>query len=270
MCFVIEMKLFPSRVFIIIASFFFALFISGCGKTDLYENESGESLREELVLAAQRRLSVISVESNKRETVFKFSDGKTIGFAKDVVPIVTLGVKGFWVINGEETEKSEEDYLDSQIDRLFESKEDQILRAIVEGYTDWSFYFEDDDRVVLLKDLFTYDPDSIIRGVNHRGFNTKAPENTLPAYRLSRLSGFKYVETDVRFTLDGIPVLLHDETIDRTSNGSGKVGEYTFDQIRSFDFGNWKSSEFKGTVIPTLDEFLGLCARIGLEPNIEL
>ena len=65
--------------------------------------------------------------------------------------------------------------------------------------------------------------------VNHRGYSTVAPENTLPAYKLSKKMGFDYVETDVCFTSDNIPVLLHDGTIDRTSNGSGDIDNMTFE-----------------------------------------
>ena len=61
-----------------------------------------------------------------------------------------------------------------------------------------------------------------MKSINHRGWY-KAPENTLSAYRESAANGFKYVECDVQFTSDGVAVLLHDDTIDRTSNGSGKI-----------------------------------------------
>ncbi|MBQ0070817.1 MAG: hypothetical protein KBS81_03020, partial [Spirochaetales bacterium] len=59
------------------------------------------------------------------------------------------------------------------------------------------------------------DPEGIFHSINHRGYNTVAPENTLSAFRLSKEKGFTQVETDVAFTLDGVPVLLHDSTIDR-------------------------------------------------------
>ena len=61
------------------------------------------------------------------------------------------------------------------------------------------------------------DYDKIMRSINHRGYNKIAPENTIPAYALSKENGYKYVETDVRFTSDGIPVLLHDVSINRTA-----------------------------------------------------
>lgn len=106
--------------------------------------------------------------------------------------------------------------------------------------------------------------------VNHRGYSTVAPENTLPAYRLSKKMGFDYVETDVCFTSDNVPVLLHDGTIDRTSNGSGNINNMTFEQVRQYDFGSWKSSAYTGTKIPSLAEFLNLCKSIVLHPYIEL
>jgi glycerophosphoryl diester phosphodiesterase len=110
---------------------------------------------------------------------------------------------------------------------------------------------------------------SFIKGVNHRGYVT-APENTLPAYVLSAKKGFRFVETDISFTSDNVPVCLHDETIDRTSNGSGKITELTFAQVRSYDFGSWKSAEYAGTQIPTLEEFIILCRNLGLHPYIEI
>lgn len=117
-----------------------------------------------------------------------------------------------------------------------------------------------------------------VRSVNHRGFNTVAPENTLPAYKLSRKMGFKCVETDVAFTSDGVAVLLHDGTINRTArnpdgttiSSSIAIGSITYAQALNYDFGIWKSSEYAGTKIPTFLEFITLCKRIGLDAYIEL
>lgn len=99
------------------------------------------------------------------------------------------------------------------------------------------------------------------RVVNHRGFNTKAPENTLPAFLLSKEMGYKIVETDIGFTKDNIPVLLHDHSIDRTSNGNGNLSDYTFEQLRKFDFGSWKDEKYQGTLIPSFEEFVKLCSE---------
>lgn len=112
--------------------------------------------------------------------------------------------------------------------------------------------------------------DANVLSVNHRGYSTEAPENTLPAYKLSKEKGFNYAETDVSFTSDGVAVLLHDSTIDRTSNGSGAISEMTFSEARQYDFGSWKNTKYKGTKIPSLDEFLYLCKSIMIHPYIEL
>lgn len=112
--------------------------------------------------------------------------------------------------------------------------------------------------------------DTCVLSVNHRGYSIVAPENTLPAYILSKKMGFNYVETDISFTSDGVPMLLHDSTIDRTSNGSGTLSQMTYEQVRQYDFGSWKSSKYAGTVIPTLAEFLSLCKSIMLHPYLEL
>lgn len=109
-----------------------------------------------------------------------------------------------------------------------------------------------------------------VKGVNHRGYNTVAPENTIPAYKLSVEHGFRFVETDVRMTSDNVPVLLHDATINRTSNGEGNISDLTFSQVREYDFGSWKSSEYAGTKIPSLEEFIIFCKRTGIYPYLEL
>lgn len=90
------------------------------------------------------------------------------------------------------------------------------------------------------------------RLVSHRGYNAIAPENTMSAFQKSYEYGYKYVETDVTFTADGVPVLLHDDSIDRTSNGSGKIASLTYEYVRTLDFGSWKSEEYVGEKIPSL------------------
>ena len=109
-----------------------------------------------------------------------------------------------------------------------------------------------------------------IKIVNHRGYNFEAPENTMPAFRLSVEKGYKYIETDIAFTKDNIPVLLHDETIDRTSNGTGNVNSYTYNELLSFDFGKWFNIKYEWTTIPTLEEFLKWCKYTGVHPYLEL
>ena len=67
-----------------------------------------------------------------------------------------------------------------------------------------------------------------VKSISHRGYTMGAPENTILAFNLAAERGYKYVETDVAFTKDGVAVLLHDYTIDRTSNGTGNVCDYTY------------------------------------------
>lgn len=119
----------------------------------------------------------------------------------------------------------------------------------------------------------TFEPLSLndnIRVINHRGFNFEAPENTMVAFKLSIEKGYRYIETDVQFTKDNIPVLLHDETIDRTSNGSGNIENFTYEELLNYDFGSWFDSKFAGTKIPTFEEFLSFCKYTGVHPYIEL
>lgn len=112
--------------------------------------------------------------------------------------------------------------------------------------------------------------ESGIRSVAHRGFSAEAPENTLPAFLLAWRRGFRYVETDIQFTADGIPVCLHDQWIDRTSNGKGRIDQMTLEQVREYDFGSWMAEGYAGAEIPTFEEFLKLCRILGLRPYIEL
>ena len=109
-----------------------------------------------------------------------------------------------------------------------------------------------------------------VKSINHRGYNTIAPENTLSAFELSAKKGFGFVECDVSFTNDNVPVILHDNTVDRTSDGSGVIGSFTYEAVRKLDFGSWKSEAYKGEKIPSLAEFADLCKRLGLHAYIEL
>ena len=109
-----------------------------------------------------------------------------------------------------------------------------------------------------------------IKSVAHRGYSKDAPENTLPAFRLAKEKGYKYGECDVSFTKDDIAVLLHDDSIDRTSNGKGKISELTYEEVVQYDFGSWFSEDYKDLKIPTFDEFIKLCKEIEMHPYIEL
>jgi len=105
--------------------------------------------------------------------------------------------------------------------------------------------------------------------ISHRGANLEAPENTLPAFAKAleyHVNGF---ENDVHMTADGVLVVLHDDTIDRTSNGTGNVCEMNFDDLRKLDFGSWYGEEFAGTKIPSLAEFFELYGNLKVI-NVEI
>lgn len=92
----------------------------------------------------------------------------------------------------------------------------------------------------------------------HRGWRTKYPENTMPAFRAAMELGVDQVETDIRITKDGELVLIHDAKVDRTTNGEGLVIDYTYEELQKLDAGSWKGEEFTGYRIPTLREFMDL------------
>ena len=112
--------------------------------------------------------------------------------------------------------------------------------------------------------------DENIKSVAHRGYSQEAPENTLPAYKLAKQKGFSYAECDVEWTADNVPVLLHDDSIDRTSNGTGNIHSLTLEQVKQYDFGSWQDPKYAGTTIPTLEEFILYCKKINIHPYIEL
>lgn len=92
--------------------------------------------------------------------------------------------------------------------------------------------------------------------VAHRGAAAIAPENTLSALRVSLQRGIDFVEVDLRLTADGVPVLMHDATVDRTTDGTGEVSGYTLAELKTLDAGGWFGPRFAGERVPTLEEFL--------------
>lgn len=103
----------------------------------------------------------------------------------------------------------------------------------------------------------------------HRGASGYAPENTLEAFKLAIKQGAEGIELDVQLTKDGEVVVIHDETIDRVSNKTGFVKDYTLAELREFSFDN-NIEGYKNTKIPTLKEVLELLKPTNLMLNIEL
>jgi len=104
----------------------------------------------------------------------------------------------------------------------------------------------------------------------HRGVSAHYPENTMAAFVAASKLPITGIELDVHLTADRELVVIHDETIDRTSNGSGFVKDYTLQELRAFDYGSWFSSKFDGEAIPTLGDVLELFAGTNHRINIEL
>ena len=101
--------------------------------------------------------------------------------------------------------------------------------------------------------------------ISHRGEHLSHPENTLPAFQAAIDAGADYFELDVRTTSDGRLVLMHDATVDRTTNATGRVRDMTFDQIRALDAGAKFDPKFAGTRVPTFEEALTLAhGKIGV------
>lgn len=88
----------------------------------------------------------------------------------------------------------------------------------------------------------------------HRGASAYAPENTLAAFHMARELGADGLEFDVHFSREGIPVVIHDSTVDRTTGGRGKVSRLTIGELRQLDAGAWKGTQFTGERIPSLQE----------------
>jgi glycerophosphoryl diester phosphodiesterase len=108
------------------------------------------------------------------------------------------------------------------------------------------------------------------RVLAHRGGGTIAPENTLAGLRAAAGYGFRGVEFDAKLTRDGVVVLLHDETLDRTTNGHGPVARADWAALEPLDAGSWRDRRFAGEAVPTLTAALLLCSDLGLWPNVEI
>lgn len=103
----------------------------------------------------------------------------------------------------------------------------------------------------------------------HRGSSAYAPENTLSAFELAIQHQADAVELDVKLSQDNIPVVIHDPTVDRTTNGSGFVRRMTLEELRKLDAGEYFNASFRGERIPTLEEVLTTIGR-RIFINIEL
>jgi glycerophosphoryl diester phosphodiesterase len=114
------------------------------------------------------------------------------------------------------------------------------------------------DEVIVRAPIETWQPNPNIMAVAHRGAAKWAPENTLAAVEKAIELGYPYIELDVRYTRDLIPVIMHDSKVDRTTNGSGLLHELTLDEVRQLDAGSWFGAEFTNERVPMLEDVLAM------------
>ena len=108
------------------------------------------------------------------------------------------------------------------------------------------------------------------RYIAHRCGGALTPENTLAGLRLAARLGYRAVEFDVMLSADGIPLLIHDQTLERTTNGSGSVADLSSGEIGKLDAGIKHHRAFAGEFLPTLGQTLQACHALGLAANIEI
>lgn len=106
--------------------------------------------------------------------------------------------------------------------------------------------------------------------IGHRGAKAYAPENTLESIQTAASLGVEWVELDVKLTRDNVPIIFHDEDLSRTTNGSGKVAETSYDDIQQLEAGSWFAESFAGIKIPTLEEAVDIILRHNLGLNLEI
>lgn len=108
------------------------------------------------------------------------------------------------------------------------------------------------------------------RMIAHRGAGRHAPENTLAAFRRGAACGYLMMEYDVKLSEDDVPILLHDDTLERTSNGTGRAADHTYAELARLDFGGWHSRSYAGEPVATLHGIAAYTRANGVHSNIEI
>ncbi|MGH6931036.1 MAG: glycerophosphodiester phosphodiesterase [Dongiaceae bacterium] len=108
------------------------------------------------------------------------------------------------------------------------------------------------------------------RVIGHQGAAAYAPENTLEGLREAHRRGARAVEFDAKLTGDGAVILMHDNTLDRTTSGHGPVAAATFEQIQRLDAGGWFGPTWRDARVPTLRQTLNLLVELDMQANVEI
>ncbi len=106
--------------------------------------------------------------------------------------------------------------------------------------------------------------------IGHRGVAAHYPENTRSSILAAIELGLKWIEVDIQPTQDGVLVVFHDHTLDRCSDGSGRLDDHTFEQLTKLDFGGWFNNKFVGEKLMTLEELLTLVEPYDVCVNLEV
>jgi glycerophosphoryl diester phosphodiesterase len=108
------------------------------------------------------------------------------------------------------------------------------------------------------------------RLIGHRGAAGLAPENTVASFRKAAELGVRWVEFDVHLSADGVPVVIHDDTVDRTTSGRGAIASLSLAELQVLDAGTWFDPRFEGERVPTLEAIVALLGKLGLGAVVEI
>lgn len=175
-----------------------------------------------------------------------------VGVGKEVaVAVEVRGSRATWYVDGREALRT------TMVNRTAGG----VQGLLVNGAT---VSFDDLKVTSLLKESFIRKPGDQLRVWAHRGASSAAPENTAASDEVARRARAEWIENDVQPTKDGVPVILHDDTVDRTTDGTGAVRSLTAAQLAALDAGSWFAPAFAGQRVPTLAQQLdGLKTRGG-------
>jgi glycerophosphoryl diester phosphodiesterase len=167
-----------------------------------------------------------------------------VGVGKEVALAVEVrGARATWYVEGREALRT------TMVNRSASG----VQALLVNGAT---VSFDDLLVTPLAKESFVRKPGDPLRVWAHRGGSSAAPENTAASDEVARRGRAEWIENDVQPTKDGVPIILHDDTVDRTTNGSGLVRNLTAAQIAGLDAGSWFAPAFAGQRVPTLGQQL--------------
>ncbi|MEU4396280.1 glycerophosphodiester phosphodiesterase family protein [Kribbella sp. NPDC023855] len=175
-----------------------------------------------------------------------------VGVGKEVALAVEVrGTRATWYVDGRESLRT------SMVSRT----PGGVQALVVNGAT---VSFDDLKVTPLARESFIRKPGEPLRVWAHRGASSAAPENTAASDEVARRARAEWIENDVQPTKDGVPVILHDTTVDRTTDGTGAVRSLTAAQVAALDAGSWFAPAFAGQRVPTLASQLdGLKTRGG-------